>query len=235
MIHVSHRTRCSGCSACQAMCPHGAITMRADGMGFRYPEVDTARCTDCGLCEKIDPFRACQKTTVPTAEAIRFPDLLDRSQSGGLGFALMRKAIREGWVVYGAAIDNDFTARHRRVEQRNARQQQRFCRRKAPRPAQQRRGDGGGGKDRRLRDLQGDRVREHLIHRQQQVEDGRQMDREMGQQPVPPTIRTKHSAAPTSGSHSRLPDRFRGFNARAPSRRRVYASSAAHRAHSASA
>ena len=116
MIHVSHRTRCSGCSACQAMCPHGAITMRADGMGFRYPEVDTARCTDCGLCEKIDPFRACQKTTVPTAEAIRFPDLLDRSQSGGLGFALMRKAIREGWVVYGAAIDNDFTVRHRRVE-----------------------------------------------------------------------------------------------------------------------
>ena len=115
MIKLAHREDCCGCGACAAACPHGAIRMEADGMGFRYPVVDSTLCVDCGLCEKICAFKPVTAPVVTSAEAIRFPELMDRSQSGGLAAALMRKAFREGYVVYGAAIDEDSTVRHRRV------------------------------------------------------------------------------------------------------------------------
>ena len=131
MIRLADRKDCCGCGACAAVCPHGAITMVPDGMGFRYPRVDMDRCVDCHRCEDVCAFdaqeiprtsRGMTGASCPAnaghlmAEAIRFPALMDRSQSGGLAFALMRKAVRGGMVVYGAAIDADFAVRHRRVE-----------------------------------------------------------------------------------------------------------------------
>ena len=115
MIRFSDPRQCCGCGACKTACPHGAITMVADGMGFRYPVINPGRCTDCGLCENICPFHPADIPATKEAEALRFPELMDKSQSGGLSFALMRKAIREGAVVYGAAMDGDFVVRHRRV------------------------------------------------------------------------------------------------------------------------
>ncbi|MBP5333118.1 MAG: Coenzyme F420 hydrogenase/dehydrogenase, beta subunit C-terminal domain [Bacteroidales bacterium] len=115
MIKLAHREDCCGCAACAAACPHGAIRMEADGMGFRYPAVDASLCVDCGLCEEVCAFKPITAEKSPRAEAIRFPSLLEGSQSGGLAAALMRKAIGEGYVVYGAALDSDLAVRHRRV------------------------------------------------------------------------------------------------------------------------
>ena len=115
MIRLADRSQCCGCSACASACPHGAIRMAADGMGFKYPRVDKTLCTDCGLCEEICAFKPAEKNEIMHTEAIRFPSLLDKSQSGGLAFAMMRKAIRDGGVVYGAAMAEDFTVRHIRV------------------------------------------------------------------------------------------------------------------------
>ena len=84
-------------------------------MGFRYPVVDTSACVDCGLCEQVCAFKPATAGPDPRAEAIRFPSLMDGCQSGGLATAIMRKAVQEGFVVYGAAMDADFTVRHRRV------------------------------------------------------------------------------------------------------------------------
>ena len=115
-ILFRHREECSGCCACAAVCSHHAIRMEQDGMGFRYPVVDAEACVHCGLCEQVCAFRPAVREAAPEAEAVRFPDHLSGSQSGGVGYALMRRAIAEGMIVYGAALDADFTVRHRRVE-----------------------------------------------------------------------------------------------------------------------
>lgn len=114
MIHIENRNQCCGCSACADACPHRAIQMAPDGMGFLYPAVDKDLCVDCGICDRVCAFRPATEPA-QKAFAIRFPAYLEQSQSGGLGYALMRKAIREGMVVYGAAMGADFVVRHVRV------------------------------------------------------------------------------------------------------------------------
>lgn len=116
IVLFSRREACSGCCACAAVCPHGAIRMEADGMGFRYPVIDEDLCVRCGLCGKLCAFEALVRDAPPEAEAVRFPAHLPKSQSGGVGYALMRKAIRDGMLVYGAAMDADFVVRHHRVD-----------------------------------------------------------------------------------------------------------------------
>lgn len=115
-VESRRREDCSGCCACAAACPRGAICMVQDGMGFRYPKIEDALCIDCGLCEKVCAFKPITRTESPESYAIRFPEYLGKSQSGGLGYAIMRLAIEKGYVVYGASMDADFVVRHRRVE-----------------------------------------------------------------------------------------------------------------------
>ena len=115
MISITDRRQCCGCSACADACPHRAIKMTEDGMGFKYPQVDESLCTDCGVCDSVCAFKPAEKNELMRTEAIRFPTHLDKSQSGGLAFAMMRKAILEGRVVYGAAMAEDFSVRHIRV------------------------------------------------------------------------------------------------------------------------
>ena len=116
MIQLQRLEDCCGCCACTSACPHAAITMKEDAMGFLYPVTDTAKCTDCGICDKICAFRPVSHNNIPKAEAIRFPEFLDRSQSGGLSHALMLKAVRHGFVVYGAAMEG-LKVIHKRVEE----------------------------------------------------------------------------------------------------------------------
>ena len=45
-------TKCCGCSACYAVCPKRAITMKPDAEGFLLPVIDKTLCVNCGQCQR---------------------------------------------------------------------------------------------------------------------------------------------------------------------------------------
>lgn len=52
---------CCGCTACYAICPKGAISMKEDEEGFEYPQIDEAKCVRCGRCLKVCPVKEAKK------------------------------------------------------------------------------------------------------------------------------------------------------------------------------
>ena len=95
--------------------------MKEDAEGFAYPIADAARCTGCGLCERVCPFLA---TEIHPRGKEGFLVINDNagereaSSSGGAFSILARAAISEGGSVWGAATDRACHIRH--IEVRHA-------------------------------------------------------------------------------------------------------------------
>jgi coenzyme F420-reducing hydrogenase beta subunit len=89
--------------------------MAADEEGFAYPEVDAARCTRCGLCAAVCPFRHPRvRAPGPPAYAVKHRSDAVRmtSSSGGVFTALAERTIAAGGVVFGARWRRDWTLGH---------------------------------------------------------------------------------------------------------------------------
>ena len=115
---------CTGCTACYNACPHTAIQMVEDKEGFKFPQIDTSKCTKCGLCEKVCiPSKGyeCQPFEQKVYGA-KNKNLSERkqSQSGGVFYVLAKHVLDKGGVVYGSLIDDDFIVRHARANTEDA-------------------------------------------------------------------------------------------------------------------
>lgn len=115
MIELKEKHNCCGCIACVQVCPKQCISMSADNEGFLYPQVDTAICIDCGLCEKVCPVINQNEPREPLAvyaaknnnEEIRL-----KSSSGGIFTLLAEQIISEGGVVFGARFNEKWKVVH---------------------------------------------------------------------------------------------------------------------------
>ena len=128
MIKITNPSDCCGCTACASICAHDAITMKPDNLGFLYPEVDTSKCSDCGLCEKVcafhDNYDKSLNLPTPNAYAARHKDMkeVETSRSGAAFIAISDYIIENGGVVYGAGYTDHFRVVHKRAvtkEERN--------------------------------------------------------------------------------------------------------------------
>lgn len=121
MIQVKDSADCCGCSACASICAHDAISMKPDALGFLYPEVDTGKCVDCGLCENVCTFNANYDTSLnlesPIAYGARHKNIDEvmRSRSGAVFAALSDFVLENGGVVYGAGYTDHFRVVHKRA------------------------------------------------------------------------------------------------------------------------
>ncbi len=51
------KEECCGCSACEAICPLGAIVMIYDEQGFKYPKISEGKCIGCQKCIEVCAFK----------------------------------------------------------------------------------------------------------------------------------------------------------------------------------
>ncbi len=111
---VGVKRKCTGCRACEKICPKGAIIMKEDAEGFLYPETDEEKCVNCDLCRQICPSvnRMNGSRGEITAAIHMDDDKRMNSSSGGAFIALAEAILENGGVVYGAAFDEDFKVHH---------------------------------------------------------------------------------------------------------------------------
>lgn len=127
MITIKDKSACCGCSACASVCAHHAITMRPDGMGFLYPEVDKSKCIDCGLCNQVCAFNDDYDKSGNLDEldvyAARHKDIneINSSRSGAVFIALSDWILEQGGVVYGAGYEDHFRVVHKRATNKEQR------------------------------------------------------------------------------------------------------------------
>jgi len=128
MIQITNKADCCGCTACASVCTHHAINMEPDAMGFLYPKIDTDKCTECGLCEKVCAFNPNYDKSLNLSEpqiyAARHKNMheIETSRSGAAFIAISDYVLEQGGVVYGAGYAEHFRVVHKRAtnkEERN--------------------------------------------------------------------------------------------------------------------
>lgn len=122
-LHNKQKETCWGCEACVQACKHAAIQMVADEEGFRYPEIDTQKCIDCGLChtacpKEHGPIKHNDKIIVFGGHHVS-DDVVLGSTSGGAFSAIIEGWCDENYVIFGAETEG-LRVFHSYVEDKNA-------------------------------------------------------------------------------------------------------------------
>ena len=109
MVQLAATEKCSGCMACAAACPMGAIGIWEDALGNRYPQIDGEKCVECGRCRRICPelgqFRW-EKPGKAWAAWSLDPDSRKKSASGGAAAEFYARALEAGYWICGARWDH---------------------------------------------------------------------------------------------------------------------------------
>lgn len=106
---------CTGCGACQNICPVNAIEMKENKEGFIIPFVNPAICISCGKCTAICPKLSFQKSNndKPEIYAVRAEDSIRKvSSSGGVFTVLANWILDNHGIVCGAALNDKNEVHH---------------------------------------------------------------------------------------------------------------------------
>lgn len=120
MENICSYNSCSGCFACQNICPKDCISLCPDVNGELHPVIDHSQCIDCGLCAKICPVNHDVEYKEPNnCFAAWNSDVKQRklSASGGIAASMYSFFIEElKGVVYGVNYDSDLRPVYCRID-----------------------------------------------------------------------------------------------------------------------
>lgn len=98
---------CTGCFACENICPKHAITLPENNEGFYEPIIEDSLCIDCGLCDKICP-RVIAPNRYFAKKAyygwVKDENVRNGSSSGGLFSAFAHQILNDKGLVFGASF-----------------------------------------------------------------------------------------------------------------------------------
>lgn len=111
-IVIQKKEDCTGCGACEYVCPKQAIKLNSDKEGFLEPIVDIDKCVDCGLCIANCHIRNNHDCKPSNYEqyAIKHKDdnIRARSRSGGVFTAISDYILEHKGVVFGAVLNKEY-------------------------------------------------------------------------------------------------------------------------------
>ena len=121
--NVVSKELCIGCGVCEKKCPRACITLECDPLGFKKAVINKYNCSHCNLCKRICPCNNKYK------DDLRKPltyigynideEIRKDSSSGGIFTALACKVLDMGGVVFGAAMNENFSVAHMGCESRD--------------------------------------------------------------------------------------------------------------------
>lgn len=112
-----NRKKCTGCHACELVCPKKCISFEKDEYGFIYPYIDREKCSYCGACEKICHAEIQDKNEFLKKEKKQFgyygwskdESLIYNSSSGGAFSSIVESWLDDEGVVFGATYTEDLS------------------------------------------------------------------------------------------------------------------------------
>ena len=115
---ICSEDKCTGCWACYNACPKECISMKVGILGHLFPVIDTKKCINCKLCEKICPSNHPLEKDSPKHTYAAFAKqnaIYSTSTSGGAAAVLSRQILDEGGIVYGCTCKENVEITHIRV------------------------------------------------------------------------------------------------------------------------
>lgn len=120
-LETGKKELCTGCGACENICPVTAISRNVDQEGFWYPAVNKNICQQCKKCIGICPLSERKKLDSETegTEWVNVyaawslnPEIRYQSTSGGIFSELAIAILERGGVICGAIYDEWHMVRH---------------------------------------------------------------------------------------------------------------------------
>ncbi len=122
MEQVLEKNKCTGCTACMTICPKGAIEMKEDNDGFKYPVINQDKCINCGLCKKTCPVLNTKKNDSLNECYVGYnkdeESLLNRASSGSIFELVADCILDQDGIVVGAAFDDNNKLKHIAIERK---------------------------------------------------------------------------------------------------------------------
>lgn len=116
---IVNKKDCTGCYACENICPSNSISMVDDTEGFWYPAVDYDKCIKCKKCINVCPIinntilnnKPVVYACINNDEKVRL-----NSSSGGIFTLVSEEVVNQDGIVFGARFNVDFKVEHSFVE-----------------------------------------------------------------------------------------------------------------------